>query len=111
MGKDNFEVLAMCYVSSGEATLLQGVKGNRTPRGAVAGSNGSFVMPGSRPEINLMCSDGETRDIYSCVKGCTERSRVTETYAKQISAGLENQTFTSDSDLAEAVKARIEELG
>lgn len=60
------------------AYLKQGVKGGRRPNNALAGSNGSFVMPGERAKVYLRLKyNGNifSKDIY-----CDIRDYVNKVY-------------------------------
>ena len=103
MGK--FTVDSYGYVPAGPAYIKQRVKGHRKPYGAVAGGNGSFVMPGPPPKINLNLSSGGRVDIYPLVKRETCRSRVTKNYAEDICEALQGREYESIDELnAEVLK-------
>ena len=103
MGK--FTVDSYGYVPAGPVYIKQRVKGHRKPYGAVAGGNGSFVMPGPPPQINLNLSSGGKVDIYPLVKHETSHSRVTQNYAEGICEALLDREFESMDELrAEILK-------
>lgn len=76
------------YVPAGPATLKQGVKNMKTPKGAVGGGYGTFVMPGEPPQVNVYFDNGrKCVDMYPVIKEnicAAGRSRVTEKYCEQI---------------------------
>lgn len=76
------------YIPSTPAYVKQGVKGNRTPKGAISGGNGSFVIAGEPPqviiEVDVTNHQGQDINIYSIIKSYTPRSRVTYRYCKDI---------------------------
>ena len=71
------------YEKSTPAHMKQGVKGNYTPKGAVAGGNGTFIMAGDPPKVMVDCTNenGEqfSVDMYGVIKMNSDR-RVTEKY-------------------------------
>ena len=107
---DGFKVTGHAYVPAGDATLKQGVKGNRTPHGAVAGGYGTFVMRGTPPQILLQFDLGKGTDIYYAVKNQADR-KVTEKFAHQICSAVDGKQFDSEQELMEAIAKRIEDLG
>ena len=76
--------------------LKQGVKKNRTPKGAIRGSNGSFVMMGERAKLYLtvLTDDGRfvTQDIYYDVKDVTSK-RITKKFREKLEDLFELSTF------------------
>lgn len=76
------------YIPSTPSYVKQGVKGGRTPKGSVSGSNGSFVMAGNPPQmiIEIAFSDDSSEyvNIYSLIKYNTTRDKVTKKYCKDI---------------------------
>ena len=100
-----FTVDSFGYVPAGSAYIKQRVKRHKKPYGAVAGGNGSFVMPGPPPQINLNLSSGGKVDIYPLVKHETCRSRVTQSYAEGICEALKGKEYESIDELrAEVLK-------
>lgn len=97
------------YSQSTEGTLIQGVKGNRTPRGAVGGGYGSFIMPGNPPQIILIISNGESSypmDIYNLVKANVSR-RITQKFADTLCSSLVNASFNNEDALVRTILARL----
>jgi hypothetical protein len=101
MGK--FTVDSYAYVPSGTPYIMQRVKGKKKPYGAVAGGNGTFVMPGSPPQINLRLNPGGILNIYPLVKRETSQLRVTKQYAEMVCETLKGKEFDSIEDLNEAI--------
>lgn len=89
------------YVPS-TSQLVQGVKNNQVPPGAIRGDNGSFIT-GTRPQVLVSTSDGNTRDFYESIKMQTSRSRVTEKYVMDVCQPLVGQTFENSQAIAQAV--------
>ena len=86
------EIEGFTYVPSTPGTLLQGVKNHQTPKGAVAGSNGSFIMCGLPPQILVYYTENNTpmcTNLYPFIKDNTSR-RVTKKFATEICNSLMN---------------------
>ena len=97
------------YVQATPATLKQGVKNHRTPRGAVAGGNGSFIMPGNPPQINLLYTEDGTKsytNIYPFVKAQSSR-RVTAKYADEILAPLIGKEYPSWESVRDDIFSKL----
>lgn len=95
------------YEKSTEAYLKQGVKNNRTPRGAVSGGNGTFLMAGDPPKVIFYISDNgniSTNNFYWTIKNNSSR-RITERYCKSIFNNVESCTYASMEDLEKAIIA------
>ena len=98
------------YFKSTPGGVIQGVKGNNVPKGAVGGSNGSFRMMGDPPRIILYLDDGEkiySLDIYAFVKAQSSR-RVTEAYANKICNPLISQSFNDHDTLRDTIYKNFE---
>ncbi len=76
------------YVPSTPSYIKQGVKGNRTPSGAITGGNGSFVIKGDPPQVILEINTTNNKDyefdIYTIIKDYTSRARITKKYCNDI---------------------------
>lgn len=49
----NAKFVSLRWIKGEPAHLVQGIKGNKTPKNALKGSNGSFIVAGSPTEIIL----------------------------------------------------------
>ena len=60
-------ILVDGYYERSEGGLIQGVKGNYTPPGAIRGGNGSFIMSStpSRAMIEVKEVDGEWKQTFN----------------------------------------------
>ena len=85
-----------------QSKIVQGVKGNQVPQGAVYGGNGSFRV-NEKPEIIIYTSDGKTENYYGPIKTQTTRQHVTERYARQVCSPLVGQEFKDHRAIAQAV--------
>lgn len=92
------------YIPSGPATLKQGVKGMKTPKGAVAGGYGTFVMRGDPPQVNVYFDGGKQFvDVYPFIKeniGAAGCSRVTKKLCAQICEPMIGMQFEQPEELA-----------
>ena len=93
------------YVPS-TSQLVQGVKNNQVPPGAIRGDNGSFIT-GTRPQVLVSTTDGKTTDYYEAIKLQTPKSRVTEKYAMTVCQPLVGQTFEDNRAIAQAIYNRL----
>lgn len=94
------------YVQGTPGYLKQGVKNHRTPRGAVNGGNGSFIMKGEPAKAFLSWNvDGEPaeKNIYPFIKDNTTRSRVTEKYVGDVCSKLIGCEFEDMKALSNAI--------
>ena len=87
-------VKAYRYVNGTPGTMKQGVKGNHTPHGAVAGGNGSFIIRGESPKviIGVLDKNGNSHEIniYYDIKGASDH-RMSKKYAMDICSHMMNQ--------------------
>lgn len=76
----------------GDVYLEQGVKGGYTPRGAVAGSNGSFIVAGSRSELvmKFVTEDGKkyAKNIIKKVKEIKDWKNLSDKRYGKLEEGL-----------------------
>lgn len=82
------------YIAGSAPSLVQGIKGGMTPRNAIAGGNGSFVVKGTPSQLILTVKTTEGKyiqlNIINTVRNVLNRSRITEKLCDK----LEN-TFSS----------------
>ena len=87
------------YVPAPEAYLKQRVKGNKRPKGAVNGSNSSFIM-GERAKLYLTVDDNgvqTTQDVYYKVMYQTGRQRISDKLVDKVENKFKGATFTVSS--------------
>ena len=93
-------ITSFSYQQGTPGYLKQGVKGNRRPRGAVRGDNGSFIMAGDRPKVtvNVRTEDGKEQsvDMYRVIKDNSSR-KMSETYVNALMSGAIGATFEASS--------------
>ena len=81
--------------------VMQGVKGNQEPKGALHGSNGSFMVAGDPAKLYLTVidADGKTyrNNVYDRVMKLTGRKRMSEKLYNKIYEQFENAEFTVDA--------------
>lgn len=77
--------------------LVQGVKRHQTPRGAIRGSNGSFLVAGEPPKLYLTVNteDGNMirQNVYHDVMNQSGRARMSEKFFECIKAKFEHAEF------------------
>lgn len=98
MSKDlNATIVGYEYKYSTQGGLVQGIKGNRRPKNALYGGNGSFIVKGESPkiiiQIKLWDNTVISKNIYYLVKENSLRERVSEKYADKIAGKLLNQVI------------------
>ena len=83
------------------AHLVQGVKGNRRPKGAYAGGNGSFVVGGesARLILTLETEEGKhiSKNIYYDVKELTDE-RITKKFRENLEDALKEVEYEITKD-------------
>jgi hypothetical protein len=81
----------------GDVYLEQGVKGGYTPRGAVAGSNGSFIVAGSHSELvmKFATEDGKkyAKNIIRKVKELKDWKKLSDKRYDKLEKGLVGKTI------------------
>ena len=96
------------YIPSQPGKLVQGVKGNRVPKGAIKGGCGSFIVSNipAKMIVTLVDENGEkiSKDIAGIVRPFIKEDgkRLTETNARQIYrqiAGRKTETDTIDEKM------------
>lgn len=94
----------------GSSHLKQGVKGGRTPRNAVRGGNGSFIVA-ERAKVLLTLNYKEQnyqKDIYYDIKDVTSK-RITDNLCLKLEAAFENFDFTVENgrftNISEAIES------
>ena len=55
------------YQFGKQSKIVQGVKGNQVPGGAVYGGNGSYRVK-EKPEVIIHTSDGKATNFYGAIK-------------------------------------------
>lgn len=82
--------------------LVQGVKNHKTPRGAIRGGNGSFLVAGEPPKLYLTVNteDGKMirQNVYHDVMNQTGRSRMSEKFFESIEEKFEQTEFEVNSN-------------
>lgn len=92
---------------SGSSHVKQGVKGGRTPRNAVAGGNGSFVVYERAQIILLLKFKGAyfSKDIYYAIKDCTSK-KITDKLCSKLEKGFKDFKFKiRDGEIANLEEA------
>jgi len=80
----------------GESYLEQGIKGGYTPRGAVGGSNGSFIMAThSELVMKLATEDGRkyAKNIIRKVKDLKDWKKLSDKRCDKLEKGLVGKTI------------------
>ena len=98
------------YEQSTPAYLKQGVKNKKTPKGAIGGGNGSFIMSGEPPKAIFIIEENGVEkhvNVYSMIKANSNR-RVTEKYCAGIAEAVNNGEYKTLEDLNEAIIGKCE---
>lgn len=98
------------YEQSTPAYVKQGVKGNVTPRGAISGGRGSFLMAGESPKAYFTCEENgqlQRINVYPIIKDNSNR-RVTEKYCKTIFDKVAKGEYETYNELYEAIASMCE---
>lgn len=96
----------------GTSHLKQGVKGGRTPRNAVAGGNGSFIVAERAKVILTLKHEGKQfqKDIYYDIKDVTSK-RITDNLCCKLENAFENFNFTVEdgefTNIDEAIECAV----
>lgn len=93
------------YEKTKNPYVVHGIKNNQVPRGAIAGSSGTFVVVEPPKVIFLIEKEsGETfkKNFYSIVKRNSTR-KVTEKYGLSLFNKLENREFKNMHELIKEV--------
>lgn len=82
--------------------LIQGVKGNYVPKGVYGGSNGSFIAPLNKSELNLILV-GESEHIYkfdisSLVRKVFDKKRISKQLRAKVEDYLMGMEFTIEDN-------------
>ena len=87
----SYTLISTEYIpAEGEAQLVQGIKGNRVPRGAIKGGNGTFVVRGGYipAEFRFYFADTTGKkycyEAYKTIKSSMETTRLTEARRSKI---------------------------
>lgn len=77
--------------------LVQGIKGNRIPPGAVAGGNGSYIIKGtpSRIILTVRLENGERRsaDVYRKILEKYGKTRMYDSLFEKVKKEMAEKTF------------------
>ena len=108
--KANF--LELIWIPSQIPYIETGVKNGKTPKNAIKGSNGTFVIA-EPPQLILVLSLDKTgltvrKDIYRDVKDLTSK-RLTKNFRKRLEEVFENSTFIFDEGELTNLDELIEE--
>ena len=101
--------------TEGGVHLVQGVKGNRTPKGAIKGGNGSFIVKSEflPAEYELCFKDSKGEEYYfqayELIKECMVTPRLTENKRNRIKDEVyriakKSSTYNPEEWIKEAVK-------
>ena len=99
--------------TSGSSSVIQGVKGGRTPRNAIRGGNGSFRVY-DRGEVRLTLEYNGNRyskDIYLDIKEATGGKNITDKLCSKLESAFENFNFTVEdgkfTNIYEAIESAL----
>jgi len=83
--------------------LKQGVKGNRRPKRAMYGSNGSYMVAGENPQLHLFVKgeDGEIYrfNIYGRVLKETGRKHMSQKLYEKVKQNFETAIFVIENNI------------
>lgn len=93
----------LVWIQSSPARLVQGVKYGRTPRGAIRGGNGSFLVIDNPAEIHIITEDenGMTYDSGNIIQEIRDIkcwSRITANRVEQLRSELNFRGFEFEID-------------
>ncbi|MBP3801863.1 MAG: hypothetical protein J6I85_07590 [Clostridia bacterium] len=96
----NAKFVSLRWIKGEPAHLVQGIKGNKTPKNALKGSNGSFIVAGSPTEIILTVEleNGNVcrYDIYRQILLETGRKKMSQKLFDTVESKFEKTTFEYD---------------
>lgn len=94
----------------GSASLKQGVKGGKTPKNAIKGGNGSFVVYDRGEVILNLEQNGQyySPDIYFNIKYVTDGKKITEKLCRKLEKGFENFDFVMEDGRITNIDEAIE---
>lgn len=102
-------VTSFQYVGSTQGKVIRGVKNNRTPSKAISGGNGSFLVGGTNPEINLNITEEEdeyTVDYYPFFKENSEK-RISKQYVTSVICKVIGKEYQNEAELDSAIIANM----
>lgn len=84
--------------------LIQGVKGKYVPPGVYGGSNGSFIAPASKSELNLILMGEESDHIYkfdisSAVRKVFDKKNISKQLRENLRENLIGKEFIVENGL------------
>lgn len=109
----NFAKFVSLTKIPGSSSVKQGVKGGRTPKNAVAGGNGSFVVYERAKVILGLKFNGAyfSKDIYFAIKDCTSK-RITDNLCSKLEDYFKDFKFKIRDgeiiNLEEAIEAALD---
>ena len=91
------EFFSLRWIKGEPGHLVQGVKNGCRPRGAVRGGNGSFIVKGAPPELNLTVKTSKgicvKNDIYEEVMIAAKRKRMSDSFYSYVESLCESIEF------------------
>lgn len=97
----------------GSTSLKQGIKGGKTPKNAIRGGNGSFIVHDRAKVILTLDYNGKcySRDIYFDIKDVTDGRKITDKFCSKLETAFENFNFTIEdgrfSNISEAIEYAV----
>ena len=96
----NAKFVSLRWIKGDPVHLAQGIKGNKTPKNALKGSNGSFIVGGMPSEIILTVEvdSGEvySMDVYRRILLETKRKKMSQKLFDTVKEKFEETTFEYD---------------
>lgn len=96
------------WIKSEQLHLVQGVKGNRRPYGAMYGGNGSFMVSGPPAQLILTLEDSNGRlgdiNVIDIVKATNNWQKLSENRVMQLESMLMQKGEIDVNDLSNELK-------
>lgn len=84
------------------AQLIQGIKGNKVPKGAIVGGNGSFIVYGKSTQVILFLEleNGKnfSCDVYRKILNYYGRKKMTDKFFEQLKVDMAKKKYTVDME-------------